>query len=173
MFFGVIDHQEDTSAVYVIPEIYGPKNTEHTVSYLLHYIKSSGNVPEWVMCIHLYMDNAGSTNKIFYTMAWTQELVQQNFLQYIRISFMIAGHTKFAVDRLFSRIAQSYNKSDIFNVEELADMIRQHATVFIENGTIVHTWHTCLGQKYSNLLGIRDLHDFFILRSPGSNNVIF
>lgn len=86
---------------------------------------------------------------------------------------MIAGHTKFAVDRLFLRIAQSYNKADIFNVEELAEMISQHAAVFIENGTIVHTWCTCLSQKYSNVPGIRDLHDFFAVKSPASTSVIF
>lgn len=81
--FGVVDHREETSAIYLTPETYGPKNTDHTVSYLFHYFRTSGLVSEWIKCIHLYMHNAGSTNKNFYTMAWAQELVQQNSLQYI------------------------------------------------------------------------------------------
>ena len=40
------------------------------------------------------------------------ELVQHRVLQYLRISFMVPGHTKFAPDLLFSQIAKSYYKSD-------------------------------------------------------------
>ena len=32
----------------------------------------------------------------------------------LRISFLIAGHTKFNPDLLFSRIAKTYNRCDVF-----------------------------------------------------------
>ena len=61
--FGMVDHQKEGGHVYVMSEIVGPKNTEHTISYLLHYLETTGKVPEWVRQVHLFLDNAGSTNK--------------------------------------------------------------------------------------------------------------
>ena len=41
-------------------------------------------------------------------MAWALEVVRQKRLEFIRISFLIAGHTKFAPDLVFAKIAQMY-----------------------------------------------------------------
>ena len=95
------------------------KTADHTISYILHYLKSVGVVPSWVARLHVFLDNAGSTNKNQYLMSSCMELVQHRVLQYLRISFMIPGHTKFAPDLLFSHIAKSYYKSDVFNETDL------------------------------------------------------
>ena len=55
--------------------------------------------------------------------AFCQELVQQNIFTFFRLSLMIAGHTKFNVDRLFSKIAISYNRSDVFNSDDMAAVV--------------------------------------------------
>ena len=63
------DYQMGTtnkSAVYLFDERIGPKNTDHTVSYLTHYLTS---LPDFVRRLHL-LDNASSTNKKCFTMAW-------------------------------------------------------------------------------------------------------
>lgn len=70
------------------------------------------------------MDNAGSTNKNFYMVGFCQEIVQHGFFLPLELSFMIAGHT---VDRLFSKVANTYNKSDVFNFDDLV------AQVFVDN----------------------------------------
>ena len=67
------------------------------------------------------------------------ELVQHRILQYVRISFMVPGHTKFASD-LFSQIAESYYKSDVFNETDLRLVVEQFGLVMIDNGGIVRTW---------------------------------
>ncbi len=67
-------------------------------------------------------------------------MVQQ---QYVRISFMIAGHTKFAPDLLF---AQSFSKSDIFSTQELVDIASLYATVTLDKGDIVRDWRTNLAK---------------------------
>ena len=41
------------------------------------------------------------------------ELVQQGVMDFIRVSFMVAGHTKFEPDRLFSMTAKAYASSDV------------------------------------------------------------
>ena len=46
--FGIVDHQKGVGLVYTLSELVSPKNTDSTVSYLLHYLKSTGQVPEWI-----------------------------------------------------------------------------------------------------------------------------
>lgn len=104
--------------------VIGPKNTDHSFSYILHYLKTCGKVPHWVQRVHVFMDNAGSTNKNEFMMAATIEVVQQNILNYFRISCMVAGHTKFAPDTArkvlvlklcttwFTQVFQAVSKSE-------------------------------------------------------------
>ena len=86
---------------------------------LAHYVRATGKVPSWVTRIHIFLDNAGSTNKNQYLMSSCMELVQNRVVHYLRVSFMTPGHTKFAPDILFSHIARSYYKSDVFNETDL------------------------------------------------------
>ena len=58
--FGIENHGTGDSAIYIFDERCGPKNTDHTISYIYHYLST---VPSWVRRVHLYLDNAGSTNK--------------------------------------------------------------------------------------------------------------
>ena len=68
-----------------------------------------------------------STNKNRFTLAWAAEMVEQNVFDFIRISFMIAGHTKFSPDLLFTRISQTYHHSDVFNTEDLKEVALRYA----------------------------------------------
>ena len=108
------------------------------------------------------MDNAGGTNKNAYTMVWALEMDQHQKLDFIRISFMIIGHTKFSVDQVFSRISQSYSQSDIFNTMELASCIGRYADTIVDQGEIMQNWRDSL-KKYTKLPGIRNLHDFIFV----------
>ena len=60
---GIVDHRDNSAAVYIFGERVGHKTADHTFSYLLHYLKSTGKVPSWVSRVHVFLDNAGSTNK--------------------------------------------------------------------------------------------------------------
>ena len=102
-------------------------------------------------------------------MSATLEIVQQNIMDYFRISFMVAGHTKFAPDLLFSVTARDFYASDVFNEREFVAVMEQHASVVIDTGRIVRAWRDTLTKKYSNLPGIRGLHDFLALRNSGED----
>ena len=104
--------------------------------YLSHCISS---FPDWVRRVYLFLDNTCSTNKNFYTMTWALEMVQQQKIDFIRISFLVAGHTKFSRDLLFSKIAKTYNQRDVFTTEELHDVIAQYADVVVDDGTLFVT----------------------------------
>ena len=170
--FGIVDHRDGVGHLYILNETIGPKNTDHTLSYLFHYIKSTMAVPDWIRRVHIFMDNAGNTNKNQYLMGSVLEIVQQNVLDYCRISFMVAGHTKFAPDQLFAVTARDFYSADIFNEIELVAVMQRHATVIVDSGRIVRHWRECVTKKYSNLPGIRELHDFLALHNPGVNTVM-
>ena len=136
-------------------ECIGPKNTDHTLSYITRYITKSGKLPSWVRRVHIFMDNAGSTNKNAYTMSWALEMVQHRKLDFIRISFMIAEdraincfpefryHT---TEKTFST-PQSWHPA----------LDKNYADTLVEHGEIVQDWREPL-KKYTKLHGIRNLH---------------
>ena len=74
--FGIVDHCNETKYIPVFDERIDPKNTDHTISLLLYYIRYSGLVPHWVKRVSIFMDNAASTNKNRYLIGWALELVQ-------------------------------------------------------------------------------------------------
>jgi len=135
--FGVVDHRDNAGHCYLFSECIGPKNTDHTVSYIFHYLKSTNKIPDWVKRVHLFLDNAGSTNKNQYLMGSVFEVVERGLFNYFRVSFMVAGHTKFAPDRLFALLAKKYYSSDVFNQLQLIDVYEQHSTVTFDDGRIV------------------------------------
>ena len=136
----IIDHREGNRTVYIFDERSGPKNTDHTVSYLTHFMKNC--FPMWLKRVHLFLDNACSTNKNAFLMSWAVELVQQGVMDFIRVSFMVVGHTKFEPDRLFSMTAKAYASSDVFSTEELATTMSPYAKPSVDDGKLVdcHTY---------------------------------
>ena len=99
--FGIVNHGSGSSTVYLLDECAGPKNTDHTISYLTDHISK---LPEWIRHVHLFLDNTCSTNKNYYLMSWAYEMVRQLKLQFLHESFLLAGHTKFLPDLLFSKL---------------------------------------------------------------------
>jgi len=53
---------------------------------------------------------------------------------------MVAGHTKFAPDQMFSVLARAYYAS-VFSIEkQLCEVISRYAAVVMDNGKIVRSW---------------------------------
>ena len=138
--FGIVNHGPKSSSIYLFTESVGSKNTDHTILYITYYL---GTLPTWIKRIHLFLDNASSTNMNFYTMALALEMVQQKKLDFVQISFLIAGHTNFLPDLHFSTVAQTYNRSDVFTTGELGDIASQYATVMFDDGTLSATGELC------------------------------
>lgn len=51
---------------------------------------------------------------------------------------------------------------------ELGEIAERYACVVIDDGEKVYQWRRSL-EKYSTILGIREIHDFLFVRQPGSN----
>ena len=71
-------------------------------------------------------------------------MVQQGKFDFIRISFLIAGHTKFTPDLLFSKLSQTFSQSDVFTTTELGKIAEQYAFVVIDEGERVYQWRGSL-----------------------------
>lgn len=91
-------------------------------------------------------------------------MVEQRTLDYVWFCFMVPGHTKFSPDRLLAQVSNSYNRSDIFTIDEVKDVCDLHAHTSIEDGASVLQWHDTLRIKYSDLPGTRK-YDYLIARS--------
>ena len=162
--FGLVDHRGHQH-ISLFDERIGPKNTDHTVSILQRYIIEVTRLYPWIRRVLIFLDNAANTNKNRYLFSWGMEIVEQRTLDYLRFCFMVAGHTKFAPDRLFAQVSNSYNRQDVFTVAELKEICDLHAHTTVEDGTSVLQWRETLRVKYSDLPGTRKYHDFLIARS--------
>ena len=161
--FGLVDHRDGQQHITLFDERIGPKNTDHTISILHSYLKRVTGQHSWIKRALIFLDNAASTNKNRYLFSWGTELVEQRMLDYIRFSFMAAGHIKFAPDRLFAQVSNSYNNHDVFTIG---------AQMVIEEGVSILQWRESLRSKYSDLPGTRKYHDFLIARSHDQSLVM-
>ena len=142
--FGIVDHRNDSGHTFLFSEQFGPKNTDHTVSFLEKYIKSVQDAYPWIERLLLFLDNATSTNKNRYLISWAMEMVEQEIVSSVHICFLVAGHTKFTPDRLFASCSKTYNKHDVFNEEELGKLYSQHSQVNVSSGDDIHPWREAL-----------------------------
>ena len=170
--FGIVNHANDAAMIAIFDERVGPKNSDHTLSYITHYVTQSACLPQWVRRIHLFLDNAVSTNKNRYIMSWACEMVQHGVLDFIRVSFMIPGHTKFTPDHLFAKIAKAYNRSDVFMAEDLKELASSYADTVIDSGEIVVDWRNALAKKYPKFPNICSYHDFVIMKNVTTQHVM-
>ena len=46
--YGIFDHRNEKRMLNVFSETAGPKNTDHSISYLINYIRHSGHAPSWI-----------------------------------------------------------------------------------------------------------------------------
>ena len=93
------------------------------------------------------------------------EVVESKLFDHVHVAFLIVDHTKFAPDRTFAAIAQTYNTSDVFCIDELRDVCSVHATAIVIDRSEIYHWREVIERKYSDLPGVRKLHDFLFVRA--------
>lgn len=103
-------------------------------------------------------------------MAFYLEMVHHRKLDFFRVSFMTAGHTKFFVDRLFPNIAQIFTRSDVLNfaTQDLGNIAHQYATSVVINESDGISYSIQFGgvpfrSTCTEMPGIHSLHDCHII----------
>ena len=92
------------------------------ISCLHHYFVKQGMGER---SCHLHADNYTGQNKNKSILAYLLWRVAVGLHEMIQLSFMIAGHTRFLVDRCFGMVRRKYRRSDCDYLSELAAAIGQ------------------------------------------------
>lgn len=77
---GIVNHSTGQSTIYLFDERLSPKSTDHTLSHMAHFLPNEEKIPLWVTRMHIFLDNATSTNKNAYSVRWALEMVQHGGL---------------------------------------------------------------------------------------------
>ena len=62
--FGIVDHREGNSSLYIFDETIGPKNTDHTISLLMDYIRNHTVFPSWIKRLDIFLTIQGALIKM-------------------------------------------------------------------------------------------------------------
>lgn len=65
----------------------------------------------------------------------------------------------------FLQLVELASQKDIFSIDDLKGICDRVATTFIDNGDTVFTWWDTVVANYSNIPGVRMLHDFLVVKS--------
>jgi len=148
--FGIVNSTLGKDKFYIIDEtVAGEKDSNHVCSHLFEYVQNELSTD--FQAVKIYLD-AAPYFKTCYVMWWAAEMITQGRFQRVIFVFMVPGHTKFEVDLEFSRIANKFYKTDVFNTGQLVDLIRscgmQAVQVPAQN---LCKWKTCLSKKYRDI----------------------
>ena len=61
--FSLVDHRNDGKHIVLFEERLGPKNTDHTISFVQNYINKFTSFHTFMCRVCIFLDNAGNTNK--------------------------------------------------------------------------------------------------------------
>ena len=170
--FGV--HAEGTSQQvnYLIDEaVTLGKGANVVVSLLHHYLETRGDASSF----HLHADNCAGQNKNK-TMLWYLLWRCANKLNTdILLSFMLAGHTKFAPDWCFGLFKRKFRRTRISSLVDLARCVEESspsvngALVVDEDNVPSYDWTSHLQTALKPLNGISKCQHFrFTSQEPGA-----
>lgn len=124
--FGICSEGNGKQVNYLIDENDNPgKGANCVISMLHHFLESSTNANQSLL---LHADNAVGQNKnnaMIHYCVW-RVLTSRN--QTIKLSFMIAGHTKFSPDRFFGLIKKSYRQTSVSTLYDIEKVVNTSTT---------------------------------------------
>ena len=176
--FGICSEGHAKRVNYLIDENDSPgKGANCVISMLHHYLESKTNSNQDLL---LHADNAVGQNKNNAMIQYCAWRVFTGKSQTIKLSFMIAGHTKFSPDRFFGLIKKSYRQTSVSTLYDIEKVVNASttggqnsaiSTVDIQSGERnVHwyNWSDHLGDNFRSIPMISKYHHFRIDKTaPG------
>ena len=143
-------------------------NIDHTISFLTHYWIVFLQQHPWMHRLAIFLDNATSTNKNRY---WAMEMVSSGKIDHVHISFMMQGILSLHLIGSSQLLGVLTRQLMCLQLTTSKHCDRS-ASTYVEKGDQVFTWRECLGDKYSDLPGIKKFHDFLIVKCHDGNVVM-
>jgi len=153
------------------------KGANSVISYLDYFFANYG-LGESVA--HLHCDNCSGQNKNKFMIWYLLWRVCTGKHDEITLNFLITGHTKFAPDWCFGLLKQTYRRTPMYCLSDIAAVVNSSTVsgvniaqlVGTEDGTTVvpcKNWHQFLESSFKPLPNIKAFHHFrFSSPEPGT-----
>ncbi|KAK3765711.1 hypothetical protein RRG08_026185 [Elysia crispata] len=152
---------------YLIDEAHSTGKGGNVVISLMHDYLENHSLGE--TDLHLHADNCAGqkkNNQMLWYLMW-RCLMQRN--QSIRLSFLVAGHTKFSPDGGFGLIKRKYRLTKVDCLQDIVDVVNSSSAMNVgklvgsENGPTqlpAYDWTKYFSQYFSRIKGIKSSHHF-------------
>lgn len=167
--FGVCNEARCEQVNYLIDEndIVG-KGANSVVSMVHHYLEANA-LPSQELLLHA--DNAVGQNKNNCVMQYLCWRTLTGRSTKIKMSFMLAGHTKFAPDRFFGLLKKAYRRTSVSSLPELVKMVSDSSIAgknipqltidcFGKRHVVWYDWSNFMSKYFSTIPGILQYHHF-------------
>jgi len=160
---GIWDEGMKKGDVYTWDETKGAATSEHVIQALEQWRKTHH---QGEGTLRLTFDNC-SVNKSNLVLAYCCHLVAAGHFKHVYVDFQVAGHTKFAPDRVFAWLSHLWERNDVPNTERWRVLASNLRTVDAEALDKVKRNGDWLLTKYRKTKGIKLGHTFHIFRGDG------
>ena len=166
--FGVHAEGISRQVNYLIDEASSSGKGANVVVSLLHHFLETYGVGE--DHLELHADNCAGQNKNNIMMRYLMWHVATGLHKFACITFMVAGHTKFAPDWCFGllkRMTRSFlsSQADIEAACKASSVCNLSQCVGTQDGQVIvpcYDWATFLHDAYKQIVGLLSLHSFAV-----------
>ena len=175
--FGICNEAKCEQVNYLIDENDVAGKGANSVLSMVHHYLDSHVLPSQDLFLHA--DNAVGQNKNNFVMQYMCWRTLTGKSCNVKLSFMIAGHTKFAPDRFFGLLKKSYRRTSVSSLPEVENMVSASSIagknipqVTVDSSgkrqVIWYDWHDFLSQHFNTIPRISNYHSFrFDSKFPG------
>ena len=146
------------------------KGANATISLLHHFLEVHG-LKEANLLLHA--DNCVGQNKNNALIHYLMWLVATGRYQSVQLSFMLAGHTKFAPDRHFGLIKKAYHRTRVDTISSIQRVVENSSICGANKAQLIrgtdgnvhvhyYDWSEFLKQYYKTIPSLTKYHNFIV-----------
>ncbi|XP_065892160.1 uncharacterized protein [Dysidea avara] len=119
--FGVCCEAIPWQVTYLIDESFNVGKGANSIISMIHHFFANHGIGE--TSVHLHADNCYGQNKNRYMMGYLMWRVLTGLHREIKISFLPVGHTKFTPDWCFGLAKQTFRRTKVGSLDDIANVI--------------------------------------------------
>lgn len=162
LLFGIYSALDNTMLCCTYDEREAGKGANEVISFLHKFLCTRAiQTPN----IRIHADNCRGQNKNKYVMWYLVWLAATGRVKHVEFKFMIKGHTQFIVDSNIGHIKRELRRSDVFCMEQWAQVIDRSAVTNkarVVNGNDVYDWKQGLHSYFEEFNGISKFQHFAV-----------